>query len=136
MSEYFEKNRQSYYDSLNGISKNGNWEGWICYFLKAVTEQSGKNLEKVESILKLQNDMLDKVQDITHSQYTHKVVEFLLSNPFFDTLKFRKQSKVPKTNTARILGLLWENKVISIVKKGSGRSPNAYVFPALLKIIS
>ncbi len=135
LSEYFEMNRQSYYDALNNISQNTDWEGWIQYFLQAVIEQSARNTKKVEAILRLQNEMFDQVQDITHSQYTHKIVNFIFSNPWFDTTRFRVQSSVPKTNTTRILKLLTDHNIITLARKGSGKRPSIYIFPALLGIV-
>lgn len=135
LSEFFEKNRDSYNSGLNSISKTGKWEEWIIYFLNAVITQSAINRKKVESILTLNKEMLDRVQDITHSQYTHKVVDFMFSNPWFDTKKFREESKVPKTITARILKLLTDNKILQILEKGKGSRSSLYIFPSLLKIV-
>lgn len=135
LSEYFEKDRDSYYSGLNSISKTGRWENWINYFLNAVVVQSAINRKKVESILSLYKDMMDRVQNITHSQYTHKVVDFIFSNPWFDTKNFREQSKVPKSNTARILRLLSEKNILKLVQKGKGRRSSRYIFPELIKII-
>jgi hypothetical protein len=80
-------------------------------------------------------EMLDQVQDITHSQYTHNIVDFIFSNPWFATTRFRIQSNVPKTNTTRILKLLTDHKIITQAIKGSGRRPSLYIFPALLGIV-
>lgn len=135
LSEYFEKNRQSYYVSLNGISKDGNWERWISYFLKAVIEQSSVNINKVEAILKLYKEMLDKAQNITHSQYTHKIVDFIFSKPWFESSEFRRNSKVPKPSIIRMLRILTDNEVLVKVREARGQSPALYIFPSLLNIV-
>jgi len=135
LSEFFEKDRNSYNSGLNSISKTGRWEDWIAYFLNAIIVQSAINRKKVESILTLHKDMMDSVQNITHSQYTHKVVDFLFSNPWFDTIKFREESNVPKSATSRILRILSTNNILKLARKGSGRRPSLYIFPGLLKII-
>ncbi len=135
LSEYFEKNRDSYNSGLNSISETGKWEKWINYFLNAIIVQSAINRKKVESILKLNHDMMDNIQNITHSQYTHKVVEFIFSNPWFDTVRFREHSNIPKAASARILRVLTENNILKILTKGIGRKPTFYIFPELFKII-
>lgn len=135
LSEYFEKDRDSYNSGLNSISKTGKWEEWIAYFLNAIIVQSAINRKKVESILTLYRDMMDSIQNIIHSQYTHKVVDFIFSYPWFDTKKFREQSKVPRSVTARILRLLTEKSILGLVQKGKGSRSSLYVFPALIKII-
>lgn len=135
LSEYFEKNRDSYNSGLNSISKTGSWENWISYFLNAVILQSAINRQKVELILTLYKDIMDNVQNITRSQYTHKVVDFIFSNPWFDTIKFRNESNVPKSATSRILRILSDSSVLKLIRRGSGRRPSLYIFPGLLKII-
>ena len=135
LSEYFEKSRDTYTYGLNSISKTGNWENWISYFLNAIIVQSEINRNKVESILNLYKEMMNNIQSITHSQYTHKVVDFIFSNPWFDTIKFREESNVPKSAAARILRILLGNNILDLIRKGSGRKPSLYTFPELLKII-
>jgi Fic family protein len=134
-SEYFEKHRESYYHGLNDISRCGYWECWITYFLKAIIEQSRINTQKVEIILELYRKMLDSVRDITHSQYTHSIVDFIFSNPLFDTSSFRMYSDVPRTSAFRILKLLNKNDIITLIQKGTGRNSNTYIFPELIKIL-
>ncbi len=43
ISSYFEATRDEYFARLLAISQNGNWDGWIVYFLKAIVEQAKKN---------------------------------------------------------------------------------------------
>ena len=118
------------------MERNENWERWISYFLQAVIEQSSVNINKVEAILKLHKEMLDKVQNITHSQYTHKIVDFLLSNPWFTSVSFREVSGVPKPSAARMLQILSENKILTLLQRGKGKRPGYFAFSSLLKILN
>lgn len=38
LSLFFKKNRTLYYDALNGVRKDGDWENWIKFFLEGVIE--------------------------------------------------------------------------------------------------
>ncbi len=59
LSEYLEKNREQYYEGLNRITIDGNWEQWIMFFLKAVSEQSRINASRAQAIIDLkENTML------------------------------------------------------------------------------
>lgn len=69
LSEFLEKNRDEYYHRLRGISKEGDWDGWIAFFLGAVSEQAKANNKKVKAILDLYDDMKTKIYELTHSQY-------------------------------------------------------------------
>ena len=48
LSEYFELHRDEYYASLQNISRYGDWENWIKFFLIAVEKQSTINIEKIQ----------------------------------------------------------------------------------------
>ena len=54
LSYYFRRHRQEYYDRLNNIRNNGDWEGWLKFFLKGVYEISKQSTEAAQKILSLQ----------------------------------------------------------------------------------
>ena len=56
MSAYFERHREEYVDRLQAISENGDWHGWIAYFLRALTNQARDNLAKAKAIRDLYED--------------------------------------------------------------------------------
>ncbi|MFC1563816.1 Fic family protein [candidate division KSB1 bacterium] len=134
LSEYFEKNRDEYYEKLNNISKNNDWDDWINYFLKAVTIQSRKNTGKVEEILSLYHKTLDEVQTVTRSQYTHKIVEFIFSQLLFSSTDISNKT-IPKPSAKTLLKRLVDNGILEIWTESSGRKPAIYGFPKLLKIV-
>ena len=70
LSEYLENHRDEYYERLKGISTAGDWNGWIAFFLRAITEQAGQNGKRVVAIQTLYEEMTGVIHGITHSQYT------------------------------------------------------------------
>ena len=57
LSCYFKSHRQYYYDLLNGIRENGDWERWLDFFLDAVIETSKESHEIILSLYsQIQND--------------------------------------------------------------------------------
>lgn len=53
LSHYFKKHRQNYYDSLQNIRDQGDWEQWLRFFLVGVSEVSQQATETVRQILLL-----------------------------------------------------------------------------------
>ena len=53
ISQYFEKNRNEYYSTLEGITKNNNWDAWISFFLHAVAEHGKEMQQKTDTLLGL-----------------------------------------------------------------------------------
>jgi Fic family protein len=133
LSEYFEVNRDEYYERLNQISKSNDWEGWIAYFLKATAEQSRKNIEKAQKILDLYNTKKEKVINIPTPKNAIKVLDFIFSKPIFDSNEFSEYTSIPKKTTFRILHFLSQERIISNDGKQKYKT---YFFDKLLKIIS
>lgn len=135
LSEYLEKNRSDYYDGLNRITKNGDWEQWIAFFLRAVAEQSGINAGKAQAIIDLKEKTLLRVQEVTRSQYTPQITNFILSAPWFTGVSFRDNAGVPRPSAARLLNVLVIGGVIEKIAGGRGRRPAEFAFPGLIEAI-
>ncbi len=135
LSEYFELHRDEYYEKLQNISDKNEWEEWIKYFLKAVIEQSKINIGKAKKIQELYEVKKIKVRDLTNSKYSINALDCIFHMPVFNTLQFRKTSKIPQGNVGRILNVLVEGGVLKILQQGSGQRPTVYIFPKLLDIV-
>jgi Fic family protein len=55
LSYYFKAHRQEYYDKLNAIRSNGQWEPWIDVFLRGVTEVSIQATNTARDILEMRS---------------------------------------------------------------------------------
>ena len=56
ISEFFENNRDEYYERLRAVSRDGAWTEWCVFFLRAVQSQAEVNQTKAQAILKLYQD--------------------------------------------------------------------------------
>ncbi|MCJ7450663.1 MAG: Fic family protein [Candidatus Nanohaloarchaeota archaeon QJJ-9] len=63
LSEYFNKNKTQYYDRLLNVSKRGEYEEWIKFFLRAVKNQSQKSSEKAASIIEKQKEYRKQLRE-------------------------------------------------------------------------
>jgi cell filamentation protein, protein adenylyltransferase len=55
LSYYFRKYRQEYYDRLNMVRDNGNFEQWIAFFLKGVVVTADSAVDAAKQIMELQS---------------------------------------------------------------------------------
>ena len=53
LSAFFEATRREYYDRLLGVSRHGEWEEWLSYFLRGVARQSEDAISRAERINQL-----------------------------------------------------------------------------------
>lgn len=134
ISEYLEANREQYYNTLNEITKNDDWQSWIDFFLKAVIQQAIINTEKARNINTLYEEMKKKITNITHSQYQIAALDTIFCNPIFTKPSFIRDSKIPKPSARRIIDILENENIIEIYEKSSGRKAAKYVYSNLLDI--
>ena len=135
LSSYLETHRDEYYRRLQNISGSGDWNGWLEFFLIAVTEQAKENSVKVKGIISLYEDMKVKVHNVTHSQFVIQVLDALFHRPIFSTSDFVSTMKEMSRQTAA--GLLRQLKDAGILKElqpGSGRKSAVMCFPDLIGI--
>ena len=138
LSEYLEANRDEYYQRLGAISQEGDWNGWIAFFLKAITVQAKQNSERVKAIMALYDDMKLRIHDITHSQYSVYLLDALFSRPIFKTTdlvsRFRDEYGIHEKTTPGLLRQLKEAGVLMELQAGSGRRAAVLCFPELLNL--
>jgi Fic family protein len=135
ISEYLEEHRSEYYSSLKEISFNNDWDGWILFFLKAIVEQAKCNSHKAKTILDLYESKKKKISELTHSQFAISIIDTIFKLPVFTATQFITVSKIPPASGKRYLNILVERDVLSIVKKGKGRSSTVYMFNKLFEIV-
>jgi len=134
ISAYLERNRDEYYEHLLVISRDGNWNGWISFFLRAVVEQAEENSQKATQVLGLYDDLKHRVPEITHSKYSISAIDTIFSRPIFSSVYFIEHSHIPKESAHRMLKQLETAGIVKVLHSGSGRRPTTYIFPELIAI--
>ena len=56
LSLYFKKHRSEYYERLDATRRDGDWEGWIKFYLNGVYEISKQAMDAAKAIMDIQND--------------------------------------------------------------------------------
>lgn len=135
ISAYLERNREAYYQRLLAISRDGDWNGWISFFLQALVLQSEENSVKARAILGLYNDMKTRVPEITRSQYSIQAIDVLFSSPIISSSDFAARSRIPDRTAKRIIQRLEQENILRKIREGKGNKPPAYLFPSLLDLI-
>jgi Fic family protein len=134
ISSYLERNRDVYYERLRAISSEGDWNGWISFFLKALIEQAEENSRKAKAILALYNNMKQRVPDITHSQHSIQAIDTIFSRPIFNSAYFIKKSEINKMTAQRILREMKESGILIVSRERRGSRSALYEFSELIDI--
>ena len=133
VSDYLEGHRDDYYARLQGISRDGDWDGWIAFFLEAVTQQALNNSERVRAMMTLYDSMKRRIAELTRSQHAIAVLDALFDRPIFQSGDFVQRSGIPKQSALPFLKTLREAGILHVMRESSGRRSAVLAFRELLQ---
>lgn len=81
LSDFFERNKGSYYNSLTIARESNNMEQWIKFFLTGVAETSQRGKETFEKIIALRQECEKKTLSLSNPKNGQKLLELLYSYP-------------------------------------------------------
>lgn len=67
LSLYFKQHRQQYYDLLQAVRLNGNWETWLKFFLNGVEETANQAAKTARTLMELAASDEKQIQEIGKS---------------------------------------------------------------------
>ncbi|MBX9724185.1 MAG: Fic family protein, partial [Candidatus Obscuribacterales bacterium] len=94
LSAYFESNRRQYYDGLLDVSRTGNWNSWVLFFLNGISEQSRDAIQRSKRLIELWQSYREKLQSARVSGLLLTLVDFLFSQPIVSAARVEKALKV------------------------------------------
>jgi Fic family protein len=83
LSHYFKRYRQDYYARLQAVRDDGDWEGWLSFFLRGVKEVSEEATETARRILTMREQHRAAIADRLGrgAGSGHKILEMLFKHP-------------------------------------------------------
>lgn len=130
LSEYIERERRGYYDSLQRIRTHGDWNGWLHYFLAGVCWSARRAARQARELMDLRESMRRKVAE---SPKALALVDELFANPHINTARVKALLGVSDP-TAR--AALAELEQAGLIAETSGRQwGRQYLARGVLKVI-
>ena len=134
LSGYLEANRDEYYARLSSISSEGNWLGWITFFLTAVVEQASNNLLLVREIADLYEETKYELTELLHSDQAIHILDVLFDTPVFAATEIHQRLGIQRQRAAQYIRSLKEAGLLREIREASGRRPAILSFEPLWKI--
>ncbi len=134
LSDFFEKNRQLYYDNLSNVHSKNNLEQWIKFFLVAVIETSKNSIETFNHILLLRKEIEEKDILKLNKKITlaKKFLNYLYSQPIVALQDVIDELKITKP-TANAIITDFVN--LNILKETTGKKRNRiYTFEKYISL--
>ncbi|MBV6510663.1 MAG: Adenosine monophosphate-protein transferase SoFic [Ignavibacteriaceae bacterium] len=134
LSDFFERNRQLYYDNLTLVRTHNDLSQWIKFFLAGVIETASHGVEVFQKILQLRNEIEEKKLLSLGRKLTNAkaALNYLYRYPVFTAAYLAEELKisVPTANT-----IIRDFVKLNIIKEVSGNKRNRmYVFEEYLKL--
>ena len=85
LSYYLKLHRTEYYDRLMAVRTDGNWEGWLKFFLKGIFEVSESATTTARSILNLREQHRELIgREVNNSGYSLRLLDLLFEKPIIN----------------------------------------------------
>ena len=122
LSDFFERNKGAYYDSLTFVREQNDIDQWIIFFLSGVIEAAKRGKNTFEKIIELRITYEQKIMELgRRSKLAHKLLLQLFSNPAF---RINDASKYLDISISGANNLVNEMEKIGIIKEITGFSRN------------
>lgn len=113
ISDYIERNKDTYYDMLTRVRTHNDMIAWIKFFLKAVIETSKTAKEKFRNVVELTMEMDKIIVNLpVKSDNVKKVIDVLYNEPVINRKKLCDITKIKEGTIKNIINCLLENNII------------------------
>ncbi len=118
LSKYIMENKQAYYELLQGVQSNKDWESWIIYILNGITNMAAESL----TILKKINSLIDETSAVIKTQnpklYSRELVEVLFKEFYTRISNIEDGLDVTRKTASNYLNELVEMGVLELEVRG------------------
>jgi Fic family protein len=114
ISLFFKRHREQYYRTLNLVRLEGNWEGWIDFFLDGMATVSNEAVASAQELFRLINtDRSRLVASETASVSAIRLFELLPRHPIVDVATAMKLTGTTKPTATRAISALAEAGILA-----------------------
>lgn len=132
ISESLEHDKLRYYNLLNNIRRNDEWNEWIKFFLNTVAKQCDKYINIISAINELYNSHMNIACNFTKTSNVVPVLNMLYQYPITTAKQIVEKTKLPMTSVNRLLNMMVNEKIL--ITDGKQRNKK-YIYYRLLDII-
>jgi len=112
LSAYIERYRQQYYDLLLQVSQEGDWEAWLRFFLRGVSEQARASAHRMDRLQEIRKRYQLFVDETRNSERMSAVVDFLFSRPIVSVKQVAEGLNLPNKTAQDYLAKLEQAGIV------------------------
>ncbi|MBM4182007.1 MAG: Fic family protein [Betaproteobacteria bacterium] len=133
LSDFFERNRQLYYDNLMRVREKNDLLQWFRFFLVGVIETAKNSIETFDNILKLQKQVEAQLQTLgSRAANAQKVMCYLYQRPLINAAKVGEVTDMSPASAYKLIADLERFGILKEIT--GGKRGKAYAFEAYLNL--
>ena len=132
LSAFFDATRRDYYDRLRAITEDGDWIGWLDYFLNGVIRQCEDSLSRAERMNELIEEWKTQIAGVT-PKAAFGLVELLAGNPYITPRSAEENLGVVFNTANKAIKVLQDAQILDQV--GESKRDRLFVATKLLDIL-
>jgi Fic family protein len=135
LSVAFKRHREEYYRRLGAVRTDGDWEGWMIFFLQCVREAADDGVDAAQRLFKLVS--ADRGKVVRHRAATVAAIalfDHLPANPVLTLRRAIKLLQVSKPTATKAIGLLHQCKILT--ETTGKKRDRVYAYEAYLKVLT
>jgi Fic family protein len=121
LSAYFDANRQEYYDRLLRVSQQGDWEGWLNFFLSGVSIQSLDAVKRIARLQGLRSTYQSRLQPLRVARRLLQTVDVLFARPIISVRQVEVALQISYKSAQRYVERLIE---LGLLREITGQARN------------
>ncbi len=135
LSDFFERNRNLYYDNLTRVREQSDIQQWFKFFLVGVIETAKSSIKTFDKILKLQKDVDEKLQKLgSRMNNGRTIMNHMYQHPLIDAQKVKNITGLSMPSVYKLIGELEQLEILQELT-GAKRGKQ-YWFPEYIKIFN
>jgi Fic family protein len=114
LSLFLKIHRSEYYDRLMGVRTDGNWEGWLKFFLRGIEEVSRSATETARAILNLRESHRELIGDRLAGRpaLAMRLLDYLFEQPLVSVALVEKRMDCSFATASKLVEQLAELKLL------------------------
>jgi len=135
ISDFFEKNRELYYDKLSYVRKKNDLAGWITFFLDGIALTADTGAKTLRSIIVLK----DKISTLVignfgkRTKLAHEFLDYLFAQPVVTIQQVKEKMNIANDTAYSLVNAFVKHEILKEVT-GSKRN-RLFVFEAYINLL-
>ena len=123
LSCFLKSNRIEYYDRMSEVRKTGNYEQWVKFFLRGISETADDATETIDKLYALRKKNEEKLADVPTRSKSNmlRLLRYIEQHPIIDTVNTAAALGLSRNGVANYIAVLGKKDILKKYAK-SGKA--------------